>query len=260
MPTTLTRTDASEGAVFTARNGEATAAAAFHRPPEGALSPELASAFTATEAATDAFMSRVAQTTHEAHPDRVPDLIARAINELLGRVFPALLEAGVKSSRELDEAWARIATPSPTTPDNAGVRSDYRQILINHDHRGRMELLARPGAPLELLAAALEIADMLDLPEGYREEVQRRFAIANTIETHSLAADAGLKPTPTNPFQHGLDQAKAVEMAESMIAAHDAKRDALADVEAAASRLVSMLSVACGRSVDATWELLMAGK
>lgn len=259
MPT-ITKQPTEHGPIYNAHNSETVAAVAFHHPPEDVLPPELVNFYSATETATDALMSRVAQITHYAHPDRVPDLIARAITELLGKVFPALVDTGVKSSRQLDEAWDRIATPGPTTPDNAGVRSDYRQILINHDHRGRMELPARPGAPLELLAAALEIADVLDLPETYVEEIERRFVIANTIETHSLAADAGLKPTPTNPFQHGLDQAKAVEMAESMIAAHDAKRDALADVGAAASRLVSMLSVACGRSVDATWELLMAGK
>lgn len=256
MSPSITKQTTPHSSVLTGRNQDASAAVVFDDLPEGLLSPQLSGAYTAVQNSTDTLMNTVARIVHNSHPDRVSDLIVKAISELFGKVFSTLIKAGVAESRAYQEAYDRVAVPAPATAANISIRSDYRRILMDGDLKGRMKLLGQADASVEFLAAAIEVGNMLQLPDSFHEEIQRRFVIVNAIETHSLAANAGLEPTPANPFQHGLDRAGAVASAERLIASHQAKLDALDTIEAATSRLVLMLAAVSGRSVDEVWTLV----
>lgn len=255
MAPSLTKAETEHGLVFTVRNTDSTAVTTFDTIPPGVVAPELRDAYVAAEAATATLLDRVEAIVHEAHPDRVPDLIAAMIAKIMKPVLTKLIAAGIRMSRDYQEIWDRLSYPATATSANSAIRADYRKALLDSDVKGRMQLLGR-DAPIELLVAAIEVRDVLGIPADFVEDVQRRFVVAELIKTHSLAADSALVPSPDKPFQHGVDMAKVMEMAETMITARQASLDALDSIGAATGRLITMLGVLAGKHPDQIWTLV----
>lgn len=255
MAPSLTKAETEHGPVFTGHNANTTGVTVFDTIPPGVVAPELRDAYLALQAETETLMDRVEVIVHESHPDRVSDQIAAAITKIMKSVITKLIAVGVRMSRDYQEIWDRLGQPTPATSANSAIRADYRRVLLDSDGKGQMQLLGR-DAPIELLAAAIEIHDVLGIPADFFEDVQRRFVLANLIKTHALAADSALVPTPDKPFQHGVDMAKVTEMAETMITARQASLDALDSIEAATGRLITMLGVVAEKRPDQIWTLV----
>jgi len=107
-----------------------------------------------------------------------------------------------------------------------------------------------------MLAAAFSVLDLLELPEAFGDDVERRHALNVVIVRHVLAPDAAKIPSAAHPMAHGVDPILAVDLADRLIDRQKARTAAVDQIERMLTHMVMAVAVLTERPVDAAFELL----
>ncbi len=258
MPISFNRVDGPEDTAWTVTTSKGTAAVVITNPNPELISKDLIAANSNLNFRMADLLSSVKIFEDTVHPKL---LDAKIFEEVVKSIAPAInleIELGRTETRGHNKAYDRATEPAETV--NEQMRQVYQSRLVSMDAPAIMQMINKPKSSIELLLAALDVAEVVGLSEDFVRDLRERLILHNAASI--IASDAAAEPSVDRPFATGIDQKKASNMAQNMLNAHLARGEALDALEASVSRLVVMLAVLCGSAagVDEVWQAIRQAK